>query len=145
MIDQARQTKTLEIPLDKGPQIVEANRGEPLKDVKSYAAEVRRDIDWELVERSIDFMKRQKTAGKPFFLYLPISRTHFPNLPSKRLHQILVINGRILDHHCCSVRPADRQLADVCARPRCSNLEAGDLLQIQRVGNAVRLGTQPSG
>jgi arylsulfatase A-like enzyme len=47
-------------------------------------AEVRRDIDWELGERGIDFMKRQSAAGKPFFLYLPISRTHFPNLPSKR-------------------------------------------------------------
>ena len=29
-------------------------------------------------------MTRQKAAGKPFFLYLPVSRTHFPNLPSKR-------------------------------------------------------------
>jgi len=29
-------------------------------------------------------MKRQNAAGKQFFLYLPISRTHFPNLPSKR-------------------------------------------------------------
>ena len=84
MIPQGRQTKTLDIPLDKGPQIVEAKRGEPLKAVKPYTAEVRREIDWELVDRGIDFMKRQKAAGKPFFLYLPISRTHFPNLPSKR-------------------------------------------------------------
>ena len=84
MIPQGRQTKTLEIPLDKGPQIVEAKRGEPLKTVKPYTAEVRRDIDWELVDRGLDFMQRQKAAGKPFFLYLPISRTHFPNLPSKR-------------------------------------------------------------
>src|SRR5260370_16363669 len=30
------------------------------------------------------FITRQKALGKPFFLYLPISRTHFPNLPSKR-------------------------------------------------------------
>ena len=84
MIPQGRQTKTLDIPLDKGPQIVEARRGEPLKAVKPYTAEVRREIDWELVDRGIDFIKRQKAAGKPFFLYLPISRTHFPNLPSKR-------------------------------------------------------------
>jgi arylsulfatase A-like enzyme len=84
MVPQGRQTKTLEIPLDKGPQIVEAKRGEPLTVVKPYTAEVRRDIDWELVDRGIDFMQRQKAAGKPFFLYLPISRTHFPNLPSKR-------------------------------------------------------------
>jgi arylsulfatase len=84
MIPQGRQTKTLDIPLDRGPQIVEAKRGEPLKSVKPYTAEVRREIDWELVDRGVDFMRRQKAAGKPFFLYLPISRTHFPNLPSKR-------------------------------------------------------------
>jgi arylsulfatase len=84
MIPQGRQTKTLDIPLDKGPQIVEAKRGEPLRAVKPYTAEVRREIDWELVDRGVDFMRRQKAAGKPFFLYLPISRTHFPNLPSKR-------------------------------------------------------------
>jgi arylsulfatase len=84
MIGQARQTRSLEIPLESGPQIVEAKRGEPLKAVKPYTADVRRDIDWELAERGVDFMQRQKAAGKPFFLYLPISRTHFPNLPSKR-------------------------------------------------------------
>jgi arylsulfatase len=67
-----------------GPHIVEARRGEPLKAVKPYTAEVRREIDWELVDRGIEFIKRQQAAGKPFFLYLPISRTHYPNLPSKR-------------------------------------------------------------
>ena len=36
------------------------------------------------MDHGVDFMKRQKTASKPFFLYLAISRTHFPNLPSKR-------------------------------------------------------------
>ena len=84
MIPQGHQTKTLDIPLEKGPQIYEAKRGEPLKVVKPYTEQVRREIDWELVDHGIDFMKRQKAAGKPFFLYLPISRTHFPNLPSKR-------------------------------------------------------------
>jgi arylsulfatase A-like enzyme len=83
-IPEGRQTKTTDIPLDKGPQIVEAKRDEPLRAVKPYTAQVRREIDWELVERGIDFMTRQKALGKPFFLYLPISRTHFPNLPSKR-------------------------------------------------------------
>ena len=84
LIPQGRQTKVLDIPLDKGPQIYEAKRGEPLKVVKPYTEDVRRNIDWELVDHGIDFMKRQKAVGKPFFLYLPISRTHFPNLPSKR-------------------------------------------------------------
>ncbi len=84
IIRQGRQTGTLDLPLDKGPQIVEAKRGEALRIVKPYTEEVRREIDWELVERGANFMKRQKSANKPFFLYLPISRTHFPNLPSKR-------------------------------------------------------------
>jgi arylsulfatase len=70
--------------LDNGPQIVEAKRDERLRAVKPYTEQVRREIDWELVERGIDFITRQKALGKPFFLYLPISRTHFPNLPSKR-------------------------------------------------------------
>jgi len=52
--------------------------------VKPYTEDVRRGIDWELVDHGVDFMRRQKAAGKPFFLFLPISRTHFPNLPSKR-------------------------------------------------------------
>src|SRR5882672_11791490 len=82
MIPQGRQTKSLDIPLDKGPHMVEAKRGEPLKAVKPYTAEVRREIDWELVDHGVDFMRRQKAAGKPFFLYLPISRRHFPNRPS---------------------------------------------------------------
>jgi arylsulfatase len=88
MIRQGLQTKTLDIPPEKGPQIVEAKRGEPLKAVKPYTEEVRRGIDWELVDHGVDFMRRQKTSGKPFFLYLPISRTHFPNLPSKRFEGV---------------------------------------------------------
>ena len=87
-ISQVQRTQHLTIPLDKGPQIYEAKRGEPLKVVKPYTEEVRRNIDWELAERGIDFMKRQKVAGKPFFLYIPVSRTHFPNLPSKRFEGV---------------------------------------------------------
>jgi hypothetical protein len=37
-----------------------------------------------LVDKSIDFMRRQKAAGKPFLLYLPFSMGHFPNLPSQQ-------------------------------------------------------------
>src|SRR6188474_505394 len=65
MIRQGHQTKSADIPLDKGPQIVEAKRGEPLTIVKPYTEEVRRGIDWELVDHGVDFMTRQKAAGKP--------------------------------------------------------------------------------
>lgn len=88
MIRQGLQTKSVDTPIEKGPHIIEAKRGEPLKLVNPYTVEVRRGIDWELVDHGVDFMTRQKAAGKPFFLYLPISRTHFPNLPSKRFEGV---------------------------------------------------------
>ena len=69
--------------LDKGPHIVEATLGGPLHEVKPFTPEVRAEIDYELTDKSIDFMKRQHAAGKPFFLYLPFSMGHAPNLPSK--------------------------------------------------------------
>jgi len=73
-----------EMLVAKGPQIVEAQAGGPLRTVKPFTPEVRAEIDNELVDKSIDFMKRQKAAGKPFFLYLPFSMGHAPNLPSKQ-------------------------------------------------------------
>lgn len=85
-VDTMILTHSIEAPLSallsKGPQIVEAKAGGPLHAVKPYTREVRAEIDTELLEKSIDFMKRQKAAGKPFFLYLPFSMGHFPNLPS---------------------------------------------------------------
>jgi arylsulfatase len=81
-------THSIPAPLDallaKGPHIVESTAGGPLHDVKPFTPEVRAEIDDELVAKSIDFMKRQKAAGKPFFLYLPFSMGHAPNLPSKQ-------------------------------------------------------------
>jgi len=70
--------------LKTGPQIVEATAGGPLHSVKPFTEGVRANIDNELVDKSIDFMRRQKAAGKPFFLYLPFSMGHFPNLPSQQ-------------------------------------------------------------
>jgi arylsulfatase len=71
-----------EVLLQKGPQIVEGVGGGQLKNVKPFTPEVRAEIDNELVDKSIDFMKRQTAAKKPFFLYLPFSMGHIPNLPS---------------------------------------------------------------
>jgi arylsulfatase A-like enzyme len=68
--------------LRTGPQIVTATAGGPLQTVKPFTEEVRATIDTELIDKSIDFMRRQKAAGEPFFLYLPFSMGHFPNLPS---------------------------------------------------------------
>ena len=62
--------------------IFQATAGKPLQCVKPYTPAVRAEIDNELAEKSIDFIGRQAAARRPFFLYLPFSMGHFPNLPS---------------------------------------------------------------
>jgi arylsulfatase A-like enzyme len=87
-VDTAVLTHSFDAPyaalLAKGPHIVAGSLGGPLHEVKPYTPEVRAEIDNELTAKSIDFMKRQHAAGKPFFLYLPFSMGHAPNLPSKQ-------------------------------------------------------------
>ena len=86
-VDSIELTHSIPAPpavlLEKGPHVVEAKLGGPLRNVKPFTPDVRREIDYELVDKSIDFIKRQNQAGKPFFLYLPISMGHAPNLPAK--------------------------------------------------------------
>jgi arylsulfatase len=87
-VDSIELTYSIVAPSEKllaeGPQIVEATAGGPLKTVKPFTPEVRAEIDNELVAKSIDFMERQTAAKKPFFLYLPFSMGHIPNLPSSQ-------------------------------------------------------------
>jgi arylsulfatase len=85
-VSQMELTHSIQAPNDvlvaRGPHIVEGVAGGPLREVKPYTLEVRAEIDNELVAKSIDFMKRQTAAKKPFFLYRPFSMGHLPNLPS---------------------------------------------------------------
>jgi arylsulfatase len=82
------QTHSLPAPesvlVDKGPWIMQQKAGGPMQRVKPFTPEVRAEIDNDLTDRSIAFMKQQRAAGKPFFLYLPFSMGHAPNYPSKQ-------------------------------------------------------------
>jgi arylsulfatase len=82
------ETAPNDVLLARGPQIVEAMAGGALRTVKPFTPEVRANIDYELVDKSIDFMRRQKASGKPFFLYLPFSMGHVPNLPAQQFKGI---------------------------------------------------------
>ena len=44
--------------LARGPQIVEAMAGRALRTVKPFTPEVRANIDYELVDKSIEFMRQ---------------------------------------------------------------------------------------
>jgi arylsulfatase len=85
-VDSIAMTRSIEAPMqvlvEKGPHIVQSMAGEPLTNVKPFTRDVRAEIDNELTAKAIDFMKRQKQSGKPFFVYLPFSMGHAPNLPS---------------------------------------------------------------
>jgi len=65
------------------PWVMEGRRGEPARNVHVYDLEARRRIDSELAERTCDFMRRQKAAGRPFFAYVPLTHLHYPTIPHR--------------------------------------------------------------
>jgi arylsulfatase A-like enzyme len=60
---------------------MESVKGQEPKEVKAYDIQARREIDAELVRRTIDFMTRSKNANKPFFALVSLTQPHLPTLP----------------------------------------------------------------
>lgn len=65
------------------PYVMEGRKGEPARNLEIYDLEMRRRIDAGLVARTIDFMRRQARAKRPFFAYVPITQLHYPTLPHR--------------------------------------------------------------
>jgi arylsulfatase len=61
--------------------VMEARKGQTPTRVRPYNLDYRPLIDRDLTDKAIDFMRRQAEAGRPFFVYLPYTATHFPALP----------------------------------------------------------------
>jgi arylsulfatase len=61
--------------------VMEAQKGETPTRVRPYDLDYRPLIDRDLTDKAVDFMRRQAEAGRPFFVYLPYTATHFPTLP----------------------------------------------------------------
>lgn len=62
------------------PYIWEQRAGGPATKVKIFDLESRRTLDREAAFKSVDFMERNVRAGRPFFLFYPITQVHFPTL-----------------------------------------------------------------
>ena len=90
--------------------ILESKKGEKPQTVRPWNLEYRPLMDGDLTKKAIDFMQRQTKAGKPFFLFLPYTATHYPTRPhpdfagktgngpwADLLHQIDQYNGMLLD------------------------------------------------
>jgi arylsulfatase len=63
------------------PFVMQARKGATVENIGVYDLEMRRRIDADLVQRTIDFMRRQTSAAKPFFAYVPLTQLHYPTLP----------------------------------------------------------------
>jgi arylsulfatase A-like enzyme len=63
--------------------LMEGRKGEKTRALGVYDLEARRNIDTDVTTRAIDFMQRNVTDAKPFFVYLPITQPHFPTEVSK--------------------------------------------------------------
>ena len=58
-------------------------QGKKAMPVKEYTLDVRRIIDIDLADRSVDYIHKQAKSKKPFFLFTSWTRPHYPNLTSK--------------------------------------------------------------
>jgi arylsulfatase A-like enzyme len=62
--------------------IMEGRKGGKSRALQDYDVTQRRLIDAEITRRSVDFMERQASAGKPFFMYVSLTQPHLPTEPN---------------------------------------------------------------
>jgi arylsulfatase A-like enzyme len=65
-----------------GPEpIYDARKGEKPRKVGDLNLDNRRTMEAEITNRAVEFIKRNASAGKPFYAYISFSLMHFPVLP----------------------------------------------------------------
>jgi len=62
--------------------IMEGKAGGQSSRVKVYDMDARRNIDGDLVDRTITFIRRNAGSRTPFLAYVPLTQVHFPTVPS---------------------------------------------------------------
>src|SRR5208282_353324 len=61
--------------------IYEARKGEKPRQVAELNLDNRRTMEAEITSRTVEFIQRNASAGKPFFAYVSSSMVHMPTLP----------------------------------------------------------------
>jgi arylsulfatase len=61
--------------------IYEARKGEKAREVAELNLDNRRTMEAEITSCTVEFIKRNASAGKPFFAYVSSSMVHMPTLP----------------------------------------------------------------
>jgi arylsulfatase A-like enzyme len=62
--------------------IYEAGKGEKARPVAELNVDRRRTMEAEITSRAVEFIKRNASAGKPFYAYVSSSLVHMPVLPN---------------------------------------------------------------
>ena len=62
--------------------IYEARKGEKPRVIANLNVDNRRTMEAEITSRAVQFIKRNASAGKPFYAYVPFSLVHMPTLPN---------------------------------------------------------------
>jgi len=62
--------------------IYEARKGEKPRQIAELNLENRRTMEAEITNRTVDFIKRNASASKPFYAYVSFSLMHLPTLPN---------------------------------------------------------------
>ena len=75
ILEKMKKTELLNVP----PHVLEGKKGEPSKPVMALDMKLRPIIDADyLVPKTVNFIKQQAAAKKPFFVYLGYSEMHPP-------------------------------------------------------------------
>ena len=62
--------------------IYEARKGEKPRQIAELDLDRRRTMEAEITTRAVEFIKRNASAGKPFYAYVSFSLVHMPTLPN---------------------------------------------------------------
>jgi len=65
----------------------------PSEKLFPWNLEYRRKIDNEMTDGAVKYVHDQAKTGNPFFLFMGLTRTHFPNLPSEEFEGKSRIGG----------------------------------------------------
>lgn len=68
--------------LNENYGLVQARKGESLEMVMPLNTSSLGIVDEQCVDRAIAYINDQANSTEPFFIYLPLARTHFPSVPN---------------------------------------------------------------
>ena len=83
------------------PSIWEGEASGELKKVRPYTVEYRRQVEGDIANASVDFIRRKAAASQPFFLQVGWTHTHYPTLPAPEFtgkSRIGVYGDAIMEH-----------------------------------------------